>query len=243
MIRSYLTILCLCCVSVFGQIRIAEPVNNLGDIFEKTGVVKTVFKLFNPFMDDTIKIVNINTSCGCTAVLTEERVIPPRQTLELMVAYDPAKRPGLFVKTIRVETITGKDEHNSLYLKITGNVIAESSSVNEKNNTLEVYKVAPLYFYPITPYDTSYLDFSYFISFINDLTFEVDYYQFSTVGIEVEVDDYSQIEELENLLRYTTYKIKRGFIRRGFNANTVFFEPAVFKKAEIPMWASARVKV
>lgn len=242
--RGVVLLICLFAVqSLYGQIRIKEPVKHLGDIFEKQGVVKTSFPLFNPFLTDTIQITNIQTSCGCTAILTEERIILPRQTLDLVIAYDPENRPGLFMKTIKVETITGKNERNSMYLKIKGNVIAEHSKIRDKEAKLLSYHVAPITFYPITPYDTSYLDFNFFISFINDLTFEVDYYQFSTIGFDVEVENHDDIERLESLMRYTHQRIRRGFVERGFDPNTAIFLEPVFKESKLPPWATARVKV
>ena len=228
---------------VFGQIRISEPIQDLGDVFENKGKVSTFFELTNPYFEDSILIDNILTPCGCTAVLTEERIILPRSTLKLEVSYDPTNRPGLFVKSLKLETITGKDERNSIYLKIKGNVIAKNELVKDKGASLEEYKVVPLYFYPITAYDTSYLDFNYFVTFINDISYEVDFYQFTTIGFEIEVEDDKQIEELENLMRYTQQKIRRGFRIRGFSEDRVFFASPVFKEAEIPVWALARVKV
>jgi hypothetical protein len=103
--------------------------------------------------------------------------------------------------------------------------------------------VAPIYFYPITPFDTSYLDFSYLISFVNDLTYEIDFYQFTTVGIEVGVRNKKDIEDLEYLLNFSRFKLIREFNRRGFFNTTVFFEEPVFVIEEIPVWATARIKV
>lgn len=227
----------------WSQIRISEPIQDLGDVFENKGRVKAVFNLVNPYFEDTILIENIVTPCGCTAVLTEERMIMPRSSLDLEIAYDPENRPGLFVKSIRVETITGRDEHNSLYLKIKGNVVAENALIEESDVSLKEYKVVPIYFFPITPYDTSYLDFNYFISFINDLSYEIDFFQFTTIGFEIEVDDDSQIEELEHLMNFCMRRIQKGFSKRGFPTETVFFQTPIFKEAEVPVWASARVKV
>lgn len=56
-------------VNLYGQIQVKEPVRDLGDIFEKSGPVTIQFELFNPYRSDTISIVDIVTSCGCTATL------------------------------------------------------------------------------------------------------------------------------------------------------------------------------
>ncbi|MBK9192116.1 MAG: DUF1573 domain-containing protein [Crocinitomicaceae bacterium] len=222
---------------------IAEPAKDLGEIFENGGKITTTFTLRNPYPRDTIHILNIETSCGCTAILSQDTLIEPNSTLELQVSYDPAGRLGLFVKSIAVYTRTGKSDFSTLYLKISGNVITETSLVTPENTQLLEYKVAPIYFYPITPFDTSYLDFSYLISFVNDLTYEIDFYQFTTVGIEVGVRSKKDIEDLEYLLNFSRFKLLREFSRRGFFSTTVFFEEPVFVMEDIPVWASARIKV
>ena len=227
----------------FGQIRIAEPTKELGDVLESQGIVKTTFDLFNPFLDDTISIRNIHTSCGCTAILTTQRIILPRQTLQLVIAYDPSGRPGLFMKSIELETVTGADEHNRLYLKITGNVIPTTTSGDVQNPELTEYRVAPIYFIPVTAFDTSYLDFDFVTSFINDITFEIDYHQFTTVGIDVIVEDEDIIPDIENLISYLRRNFQRGLSTRGFNPNLIFFETPRFTKGEIPIWSVARIKM
>lgn len=232
------------CGFSFGQIRVSESVQNLGDVFERSGKVTAKFNLENPYLEDTIRIVDIVTSCGCTAVLTQDTLILPRSSIVLDVTYDPTGRLGLFMKSVELTTRTGRDEYNKLYLKIAGNVVSESYSVENTNQELLEYAVAPIYFYPITAYDTSYLDFNYIMSFINDLTYEVDFYQFSTIGMEVEVPDFMDIEKIEYLLKFSQKKITREFTDRGFGLETIFFDEPVFKKAsDLPVWASARIRL
>ena len=229
---------------VFGQIRVDQPVQDLGDIFENSGKVTVKFRLENPYLEDTIRIVDITTSCGCTAVLTQDTLIPPRSSISLDVSYDPSGRLGLFVKSVELTTITGRDERNKLFLKIAGNVVAENYTVRNVDRELVSYKVAPIYFYPITAFDTSYLDFGYIGSFINDLTYEIDFYQFTTLGIEVEVAEHADIEKLEFLLNFSRKKVLREFQRRGFPASSVFFDEPVFKKAtDLPAWASGSIRL
>jgi hypothetical protein len=226
-----------------GQILVSEPSKDLGDVFERRGKVSAFFTLTNPYASDTIHILNIETSCGCTAILSQDTLIKPNSSIELEVAYDPSGRLGLFMKSIAVETLTGKSEHSTMYLKISGNVISEQPLVQPENMQLLEYKVAPVFFYPITPFDTSYLDFSYIVSFVNDLTYEIDFYQFTTVGFEVSVSDKKYIPDLEYLLNFIRFKLLREFERRGFFTSTVFFDEPVFKFAEIPTWSTAKIKV
>jgi hypothetical protein len=243
MVRQVFLFFLLIPFSGFAQIMIAEPAKDLGEVFENKGKISTTFLLRNPYQSDTIHILNIETSCGCTAILTQDTLIRPNSTLELEVSYDPAGRLGLFVKSIAIETRTGKSEFSTLYLKISGNVISETMVTEPGHTQLLDYQVAPIFFYPITAFDTSYLDFSYIISFVNDLTYEIDFYQFTTVGFEVAVRDKKDIEDLEYLLNYSRAKLLREFQLRGFFISTVFFDEPVFKIEEIPVWSSARIKV
>ena len=227
-----------------AQIRVSSPVQDLGDIFEGGGLVTSKFQLTNPYREDTIRIVDIETSCGCTVVLTQDTMILPRSTIELEFSYDPAGRLGLFVKSIELTTVTGKNERNKLFLKLMGNVVAENYTVKKIDAELKEYLVAPIYFYPITPYDTSYLDFNYISTFINDLTYEIDFFQFTTIGLEIEIADQHQIPEYEYLLKFVKNKLVREFGRRGFTDKVIFFEEPVFTLTdELPVWASASLRL
>jgi hypothetical protein len=226
-----------------AQIMVSEPSKELGEIFENRGRVTTFFTLTNPYQKDTIHILNIETSCGCTVILTQDTLIMPGSTLDLEVSYDPKGRLGLFVKSIAVVSLTGKSNLSTVYLNITGNVISESVQVRPENTELLNYKVVPIYFYPITAYDTSYLDFSYIISFVNDLTYEIDFYQFTTIGFEIAVNDKKYIPEIEYLLNFSRSKLLSEFKRRGFFGTTVFFDEPIFIVDEIPVWSTARIKV
>tara|TARA_B110000037_G_scaffold34473_1_gene41836 strand:+ start:2559 stop:3017 length:459 start_codon:yes stop_codon:yes gene_type:complete len=75
----------------FGQIRVSESVQDLGDIFENRGKVTAKFNLQNPYRTDTIRIIDIVSSCGCTAVLAEDTLILPQTNITLEVTYDPAE--------------------------------------------------------------------------------------------------------------------------------------------------------
>lgn len=228
----------------FGQIRISESVQDLGDIFENRGKVTAKFNLQNPYRTDTIRIIDIVSSCGCTAVLAEDTLILPQTNITLEVTYYPAGRLGLFLKSIELTTKTGRDERDKLYLKIMGNVVSESFVASNTNNELIEYSVAPIYFYPVTAYDASYLDYNFIVDFVNDLTYEIDFYQFSTIGVAVEVADIDEIEKIEHLIKFSQNKIYREFNRRGFKENSVFFEEPVFKKStNLPPWAQASIRL
>lgn len=226
----------------FSQIRITKPEHDFGDIFEEKGVVYAEFELINPYRD-TIHIKSIETSCGCTAILSKDTIIKPLSSISLNVSYDPKGRVGLFYKSVKIETITGQSEHNTLYLKISGNVVSKVKN-SQPNPSLIEYEVAPIYFYPITQFDTSYLDFNFIIDFINDITYEVDYYQFSKVGFKIKVREKRNIEEIEYLIRFSKYKFLREMDERGYGKTRLFFsEPIYILDETIPSWSLGEIKV
>jgi hypothetical protein len=232
-------------ISFFGftQIRIDNPVYDFGNIFETKGKVKITFNLVNPYIADTIQLVNIETSCGCTAILSKDTIIYPQSTINLEVEYDPKGRTGLFEKSIKIVSLTGQSEKNTLYLKIKGNVISEHIET-VKNTELIDYKVSPIYFYPITQYDTSYLDYNFITDFVNDLTYEIDYYKFSRVGFTVSIRNKTVLSDLEYLLRFVRHKLIRLLNRGGYNKNNIFYALPIFQIAnDYPKWAFAELKV
>ena len=229
---------------VSGQIRVKEPVRDLGDVFEKSGKVTVHFSLENPYRNDTISIIDIITSCGCTAALAEDTVIMPQSAVQLDVVYDPTNRPGLFVKSIELTTQNSTGERHRFYLKIMGNVVQESFTGQKVTGSLEKYQVAPLFFFPVTFYDTSYFQLSYLGSFVDDMTYEIDYYQFTTIGMEIEVRDLASVEMLAPQLSLLQDKIHQEFSKRGFSPNTVFFGEPIFTLSDsIPTWANSSIRL
>ncbi len=225
-----------------AQIRVDVPAHDFGNIFEDKGPVKTTFTLINPYVNDTIHLLNIETSCGCTAVLSKDTVIYPQNSIVLSIEYNPKGRPGLFDKSIKIESLTGNDEHNTLYLKIKGNVISKKNEDGPAIQLIE-YKVAPIYFYPITQYDTSYLDYNFIIDFINELTYEIDYYKFTRVGFKITLRDKSVINDLSYLLRFVRWKFVRQLTKAGYGLNHIFFALPEFNEGQnFPKWAIAEVK-
>ena len=227
----------------FSQIRITNPTYEFGDVFEENGLVYAEFELENPYFKDTIVIKSILTTCGCTVVETMDTLIFPRSKLQLKISYNPDGRVGRFHKSVQVNTITGKNEKNKLFLKL-GGIVVPKNKVLEKNAKLIDYAVAPMYFYPITVYDTSFLDFNFITDFVNAITYEIDYYQFSKIGFEIELKEKLKSNQFEYLLRFIKYKVIRELNSRGYSRSSVFFStPSIIISSTIPKWASARIKV
>lgn len=91
---------------------------DFGDVPREQKVVH-VFKISNRGERDLI-IRRIETTCGCTAVIPETRVIRPGEAADLKVVFHTAGRQGKQLKTIRV-TSNDFRQPNTI-LKIRANV-------------------------------------------------------------------------------------------------------------------------
>jgi hypothetical protein len=102
------------------QIEFDERDHNWGTIFEGEKATH-IFTITNTGEADLV-IENVKSSCGCTAALVSEKLIPPGETGEVKATFDSSRRSGKQTKTITVTsndpkeptarlTITGLVEH------------------------------------------------------------------------------------------------------------------------------------
>lgn len=75
--------------------------HNFGAFNEDMGPVTCRFKGVNTGTDTTAVII-LSASCGCTQPVADKRVIPPGDSLAISVTYDPAGRPGVFDKRVKL---------------------------------------------------------------------------------------------------------------------------------------------
>ena len=61
------------------------------------------FQLINDGTDD-LNILDVKTSCGCTAALPSTKVLKPKETGSVAVEFNTANRSGKVVRTITVTT-------------------------------------------------------------------------------------------------------------------------------------------
>lgn len=74
---------------------------------------------------DTVSIIYVRPSCGCTRADYTKDPVAPGDTATVSYTYDPAMRPGKFLKSVKVELSDG-ERHT---IKISGNVLGTPESL------------------------------------------------------------------------------------------------------------------
>ncbi|MCB1121381.1 MAG: DUF1573 domain-containing protein [Verrucomicrobiae bacterium] len=67
---------------------------------------------------DSIEILKVASSCGCTTALPSQRVFKPGESGEITATFDYQSRQGKQIKTIRVETNQENDPRIELRLEV-----------------------------------------------------------------------------------------------------------------------------
>lgn len=102
--------------------------HDFGKIKEEAGKVKCRYTFTN-MGDDTLKIINVKPSCGCTAVEWTKTGVLPKKTGFIDAEFDPAKRPGMFNKNIAVTTNDPAQQMINLIIK--GEVLQKPKGVED----------------------------------------------------------------------------------------------------------------
>lgn len=116
-----LTALCLFVGVAFAQagkgavITAAKPEHDFGVIKEAKGKVTHTFVIKNTGTAPLV-ITRVVTTCGCTTPQYEVEPIAPGKEAKIVVAFNPAGRPGQFVKSIAVYS-NGYDGAYTLRIK------------------------------------------------------------------------------------------------------------------------------
>lgn len=101
---------------------------NFGAIREDNGPSTAAFKITNTGAYPLI-INRVSTSCGCTTASYPKKPIAPGASDSIVVKYDPAGRPGRFLKRVKVMANTSPAATN---LDISGVVIGEETTVSRR---------------------------------------------------------------------------------------------------------------
>lgn len=103
------------------------PFHDFGTIAEQDGVVRHPFVLRNTG-DKPAVITSVHTDCGCVRAEFSRKPVPAGGETRVVVAFDPAFRPGHFSK----ELIVLYNERCQTRLRIAGDVTAGRHPVEEE---------------------------------------------------------------------------------------------------------------
>ncbi len=108
-----------------GKIKFEKTTHDFGKVKEEQKSAVYNFKFTN-VGDGDLKLLNVRTSCGCTASEYTRTPIKPGKSGVIKVTYHTSHRPGSFRKSITV-TINNPDKPNTV-LFIKGFVIPKSKT-------------------------------------------------------------------------------------------------------------------
>lgn len=92
---------------------LTDSVHNFGFIAEEKGAVSCTFSFTNEG-DLPLIITQVTTDCGCTTSSYTQEVIEPGAKGSVQVSYNPAGRPGTFVKNVRIYSNSGEEPVKAL---------------------------------------------------------------------------------------------------------------------------------
>lgn len=98
-----------------AAIEATERIYNFGTIKEVDGPVSHVFTIKNVGTSPLV-IMRVTASCGCTKPEFSTEPVAAGEQTAIKVTYNPAGRPGPFVKTIAIYS-NGKDGAYTLQVK------------------------------------------------------------------------------------------------------------------------------
>lgn len=100
---------------------------DFGTIHEEAGKASRHVKAINISPDSTY-IISARTSCGCSGVEYSQDMLAPGDTADVTIIYNPANRPGKFLKTVRL--FTGEERIGNS-IKFSGTVIPSRKNLNK----------------------------------------------------------------------------------------------------------------
>jgi hypothetical protein len=100
---------------------------NFGSFHEEKGPVTHIFHFTN-ISSDTLKVITVRSSCGCTIPDWTRKQVLPGEKGFVKAMYNPRNRVGAFTKNLVVVTNTNPD---GITLIISGNVLPRPKSIAE----------------------------------------------------------------------------------------------------------------
>ncbi len=101
-----------------AQVQFTENSHDFGQVPEQDGPVRHTFEFTNTG-EVPVQILGVKAACGCTTPSWTKEAIAPGEKGLVMAEYDPTNRPGVFNKTLTVNTSA---EPSVVILNIRGTV-------------------------------------------------------------------------------------------------------------------------
>lgn len=197
---------------------------DFGYIKESEGKVFCVFEVFNR-EKFPVEITEVATSCGCTVPFIEQKIIDPGKSCFIKIAYDPTGRPGRFMRSVEIK-IRSSDNESKYFVNVKGVVIEKEvlKEYSEDGNKLNKLYIKPFRSNVISPSDLRFLSDPAFRDFINDITYEIDLYNFTTLKIEL----FSSLLDENNPIDEDLFPLIKKFIlaemeKRNYSVNQLSF--------------------
>lgn len=111
------------------EILFEKTTHDFGELKEVDGFAEYEFKFINN-SNDSITIIKVKASCGCTTPGWTREVVPPGQAGFVKARYNSKNRPGTFNKSLTVTTNHASEKTKRLFIK--GKVIPKAKSVLEE---------------------------------------------------------------------------------------------------------------
>jgi hypothetical protein len=109
------------------KISFKKTQHNFGDIKESDGSVKAEFEFTN-YGQKPIIIESVMADCGCTSPEYPRQPILPGKSAIISTTFDPANRPGRFVKSV---TVSSNTEPKITVLTLSGNVLEREPTIED----------------------------------------------------------------------------------------------------------------
>ncbi len=220
--RLLLGILLFVGFSASGQIVFDKIVHDFGIIKEHGNPVEFKF-YFNNNFDHPIELKSVEPSCGCTVANFEKKLIPAKTRSWITLQYDPNGRPGYFLKPAEIIFKYGEQEYpRDIAVKGFTSNNQSQSYLSDHQNQLHI-EIAPLMHH--IKYSDRWNTHLHpkFQTFVNDITFIIDQYDFVELEVNLMLTDTNQLSHHKQQITQFKELIRQELTRRNYPDFSVGF--------------------
>lgn len=229
------------------SLHLEELIYDFGYLKESEGKVSHTF-FFTNNEKERIEITQVAASCGCMLPKASGRFLDPGERGFVTVEYDPAGRPGKFIKSLEITVKSPSKGNHTYFINVKGVVIGkEVLPAYEEDWKKHVLLIRPFIAPVVSGTDFRFLNDPRLQNFINDLTYEIDMNNFATVRLELMLPSPELSEEMSASLFLPIKKfIQAELSRRNYFPFQVTFSDTKYsplKSSMIPSDALALIKI